>query len=125
MLVELHMRLTVFPLGALQNCLALLAEAEADGIVDISAMRQALQQHIDSQLLSPTPRPAEKRRPDNLTACAVCGQPAVIVPLNINDGTRSAGGATHAVQCQNRPAADQPWQNSHCGHTEYIVRGDK
>ena len=33
--------------------------------------------------------------------------------------------AAHAVQCQNRPATDQPWRDEMCGHTEYIVRGDK
>ena len=33
--------------------------------------------------------------------------------------------ATHAIQCQNRPATDQPWRNGMCGHTEYVVRGDR
>ena len=26
---------------------------------------------------------------------------------------------------QNRQATDQPWRDGMCGHTEYIVQGDK
>ena len=84
---------------------------------------------IDRELLSrqemaviPKPIPANRRRPDNIAVCSVCGKPAVIMPLTGSDWTADA---THAVQCQNRPAMDKPWLLQHCGHTEYIVLGDR
>ena len=67
------------------------------------------------------PSPASRRRVDNLTTCPVCGSPAVIEPLTPADRTPTA---THAIQCQNRPATDRPWIDGMCGHTEYIVRGE-
>jgi len=66
--------------------------------------------------------PAPRRHPDNITTCRVCGKPAVIMPLSLTD--RSVF-ATHAIQCQNRPAKDRPWQDGMCGHTEYITKGNE
>jgi len=116
------MRLKIFTLGMLQNCLALLAEADADGITENAVLRQMLQQYIAAQQAEPTVTAGMKRRPDNITVCSVCGRPAVIMALAAHDRTTAA---THAIQCQNRPATDQLWDSTHCGHTEYILRGGK
>jgi len=73
------------------------------------------------------PRAVErgKRRPDNITTCSVCGKAAVIVPVNTDRKTRISGDYTHGIQCQNRPATDQPWRDGMCGHTEYVVWRDR
>lgn len=119
--MDMLMNLGAFRKSDLQNCLALLTIAEADGITDARFLRQRIQNHIDQQHRSTAVMAAKyRRRPDNITICKVCGKPAVIVPLARTDRTTDA---THAIQCQNRPAADKPWRDGMCGHTEYIVRG--
>lgn len=103
----------------LQNCQMLLTMAESNGIVDVRFLRQKIQRHIDNQRRVGSVQAARYRRSlDNITICSVCGSPALIVPLEKGDRTTSA---THAVQCQNRPAIDKPWRDGMCGHTEYIA----
>ena len=118
-------------MSELQNIQHLLVRLESDGITDISIARKRIADYMATSLLklktaarkSPgAVRTAPRRRPDNLTICSACGAPAVIIPLVEADRTPTA---THAVQCQNRPATDQPWRNGMCGHTEYVVRGEK
>jgi len=107
----------------LQNIRALLLEAQAAG-QPISAIIATIDAAIERYMPAGEPRmaPAKRRRPDNLTTCKICGKPAVIVPLSPADRTETAN---HAIQCQNRPATDQPWRDGMCGHTEYIMRGDR
>jgi len=117
-----------YNLGTLQALAGLLLKAKREGM-SIDTMIYELNDHIDKRSAAATesreasPRQPGKYRPDNMVHCSVCGLMALIVPLNINPATKVPGGYTHAVQCQNRPATDQPWQDKHCGHTEYIVRG--
>ena len=115
-------RLEVYSYRDLQNTRALLQEAAAAGQT-IPEMIAAIDTALGRYLPAGEPRiaPAKRRRPDNLTTCKICGKPAVIVPLVPADRTLTA---THAIQCQNRPAKDQPWRDGMCGHTEYIVRGE-
>ena len=118
------MELTSYKLRDLQNLQTIIATVIADaGDIEIlaAAVDDELARRINSIFIS-FPTPAVRRRPDNLTTCSICGSPAVIVPLSRAD--RSVD-ATHAIQCQNRPATDQPWRDGMCGHTEYAVRGDK
>ena len=113
----------VYNLRDLQNTRALLQEANVAGQT-IPAIIAAIDTVLGRYMPPGEPRltPSNRRRPDNLTTCKICGQPAVIVPLANIDRTTTA---THVVQCQNRPATDQPWRDGMCGHTEYIVRGDR
>jgi len=108
----------------LQNFRSLLAVAIEENR-DLHALAATVNTELDSRLQMMevvTPTPASSRRPDNIAVCSICGKPAVIMPLTGSDWTADA---THAVQCQNRPAMDKPWLLQHCGHTEYIVLGDR
>jgi len=116
----------VFSVRDRQNFMAMLNIAEAAAITDIRFVRTAIQSSIDRQRATEARGPGRYNRPrllrpDNLTTCSACGKPAVIVPLSQTDRTATS---THAIQCQNRPATDQPWRDGMCGHTEYIVRGN-
>ena len=116
--------LSIYNIRDLQNLQPLLTDAINDG-GDLKTISDTLATELSSRLQSltvTTPAPAARRRSDNITTCPACGSPAVIVPLAPADRTPSA---THAVQCQNRPAIDRPWRDGMCGHTEYIVRGNK
>ena len=118
------MRLNPYTTRDLQTIAAVLADA-ATANINLSGLSAAVATELmarSQDLAVSSPSPASRLRPDNLTTCAVCGKPAVIVPLSRVD--RSVD-ATHAIQCQNRPATDHPWRDGMCGHTEYIVRGDK
>jgi len=114
-------------LSSLQSLLILVDQAITTRET-IESFRSALASEVDIRIgaitdgAAPVIRASRRRRPDNVVTCAVCGSSAVIVPLPPAD--RSAT-ATHAIQCQNRPATDQPWRDGMCGHTEYIVRGDR
>ncbi|KKR35961.1 MAG: hypothetical protein UT69_C0038G0003 [Candidatus Yanofskybacteria bacterium GW2011_GWE1_40_10] len=95
----------------LQNFRSLLAVAIEENR-DLHALAATVNTELDSRLQMMevvTPTPASSK-------------PAVIMPLTGSDWTADA---THAVQCQNRPAMDKPWLLQHCGHTEYIVLGDR
>jgi len=117
------MDLSIYSSRDLQNMRAILGAA-ADAHADLATIASAVRQEMETRqtgMAVASPRPAHRRRPDNLTACQVCGSPAVIVSLAGADRTPNA---THAIQCQNRPATDQPWREGMCGYTEYIVRGN-
>ncbi|MFZ3045711.1 MAG: hypothetical protein WA151_07335, partial [Desulfatirhabdiaceae bacterium] len=108
----------------MQNMRAILQSAIVAGIDIVT-----LESLIDAKIVSlrrvlPASQSftASRLQPDNITTCKICGKPAIIVPIPRADLTHTA---THAIQCQNRPATDQPWRDGMCGHTEYIVRGDK
>ncbi|KGO33205.1 hypothetical protein JT06_15835 [Desulfobulbus sp. Tol-SR] len=108
----------------IQNFRGLLVSAQVAGL-DLVLLTKEIDIELASRsesLIVSAAKPATRHRPDNIIACAICGKPAVIVPLPIADRTKTA---THAIQCQNRPATDQPWSEGMCGHTEYIVRGNK
>ena len=118
------MGLKLFSLRDLQNLQAMITAVKNDG-GDLQDIGSQLEAELASRLqflTAPAPSPAVRRRPDNLTSCSVCGSPAVIIPLSPADRSSIA---THAVQCQNRPATDHPWRSGMCGHTEYIVRGER
>ena len=112
----------------LQNFLSLLNQFESEGVTDVRFMRQRIENHIQSQSWATTraaPYQSSNRPADNYTTCAICGAPAVIMPVNTTPANQVPGGATHAIQCQNRPTKDNPWLPSHCGHTSYIIKGDE
>jgi hypothetical protein len=113
---------SAFSVAELQRFSAMLSQCERVGITDIRIVRQRTSEYIARRTIAVPARPARRRQPDNITPCPVCGKPAVIVPLPLPDRSPIA---THAIQCQNRPATDKPWRDGMCGHTEYIVRGDK
>lgn len=114
--------LTAFDWRTIQACRMMLAQAAASGAVTIVEALAALDAGLDTALPStPMKTSKTKRRTDTIVTCSVCGKSAVIVPLSRHDRT---GTATHAIQCQNRPAKDQPWRDGMCGHTEYIMRGE-
>ena len=118
------MKFDIYSLRDLQNLQSLLITVKQVG-GNSDTLFDAVNRELDSRLqsisLTPT-TPTFRRRPDNITTCSVCGKSAIVVPLSSTDRTNTA---THAIQCQNRPAKDQPWLAGMCGHTEYIVRGDK
>jgi hypothetical protein len=114
--------LTAFSVAELQQFLAWISQCERAGVTDIRFVRQRTAEYIDQRMIASSARKSKRLRPDNITVCAVCGKPAIIIPLSLPDRTSTA---THAVQCQNRPTTDRPWRNGMCGHTEYIVRGEK
>jgi hypothetical protein len=116
------MRLDAYSTSALQHTSAVCHAAIAAGITDVVTLAATIAANINSRVSIQHPRYAASSRPDNLTICQVCGKPAVIVPLSQADSSVSA---THAIQCQNRPATDQPWCDGMCGHTEYVIRGSK
>jgi len=108
----------------IQNFRSLLVSAQTAGLDLISLTKEVdieLASRSESLIVSAA-KPATRHRPDNITTCSVCGKSAIVVPLSSTDRTNTA---THAIQCQNRPAKDQPWRDGMCGHTEYIVRGDR
>lgn len=113
--------LAAHKISDLQNFRSMLVSNIEAGISDASAIIALIDQRLGSFQVS-VPRPATTHRSDNLTTCTICGKPAIVVPLSIADRTQTA---THAIQCQNRPAKDQPWRDGMCGHTEYIMRGDR
>jgi hypothetical protein len=118
------MLLTPYSIRELQTIAAIVADAVAHHL-DLQSLSVAITAELASRstdLAVSTPRPADRRHPDNLTVCQVCGSPAVIVPLTKVDRTATA---THAIQCQNRPATNQPWRDGMCGHTEYVVRSER
>ena len=104
-----------------QHCISMLNIFEGLGITDIRFVRQSLQRDIDAKYTA-TIKKSKKYQPDNITSCSACGKSAIVVPLSSTDRTNTA---THAIQCQNRPATDRPWRDGMCGHTEYIVRSDR
>lgn len=111
-----------YSLRDLQNMKALLHDAVATGQA-ISAIIVAIDTAIGHFMpVSDQPISPKHRRSDNAVTCSICGGAVVIVPLVSADCTKFA---THAIQCQNRPATDQPWRDGMCGHTEYILRGNK
>ena len=118
------MNLKLYSLRDLQNLQAMMDDVKNDGgdFLDIASQLEAELASRMQTMSMTLPTPATRRRPDNIATCAVCGGPAVIVPLSRADRSPAA---THAIQCQNRPAKDQPWRDGMCGHTEYIVRGDR
>jgi len=121
--MDMLINIEVYNLRDLQNTRALLQAANAAGQTipaTITVIDTAISRYIPAGELHITP--TKRRRPDNITTCSVCGGSAVIVPLASADRNPCA---SHAIQCQNRPATDQPWRAGMCGHTEYIVRGDK
>jgi hypothetical protein len=116
--------LSIYNIRDLQNLQPLLTDAINDG-GDLKTISDTLATELSSRLQSltvTTPAPAARRRSDNITTCPACGSPAVIVPLSRADRSPAA---THAIQCQNRPRTDQPWLAGMCGHTEYLVRGER
>ena len=113
--------LTAFSVKDNQNCMAILNVFESTGVTDIRFVRQRLQSAIDSKYAMTVTR-SGRYKSDNITTCGLCGGPAAILPLKKSDRSPTA---THAIQCQNRPANDQPWQDGMCGNTEYIVQGDR
>jgi len=117
------MNSNVFSVRDLQNTKSLLQSELDSGASLLDVIAKIDVALISSGRFTEEPRisPTQQRRPDNIIKCSVCGKLAVIVPLDRGDMTTTA---THAIQCQNRPATDQPWRDGMCGHTEYIVRGD-
>ena len=101
----------------LQNMLSLMNQCESVGVTDIRFVRERLQRHISAGRLSDA-RKINKFKSENIVKCKECGGPAIVVPLDKTTATH-----THAIQCQNRPATDQPWRDGMCGHTEYIFKG--
>jgi hypothetical protein len=121
--VEVLMRFDQYSARDLQNLLAVVRTVDPGmDMATISTMIETELSGRKRDLPISSPSPAARRRPDNLTTCPVCGSPAVIVPLYRGDWSVDA---THAIQCQNRPAIDRPWRDGMCGHTEYIVRGER
>ena len=120
------------PFAHVQSAKLIVDGAIASGDT-LEGLRRKLSARTDQVVAGVTggneqhPRPVDrgKRRPDNIATCSLCGKPAVVVPVNIDQKTRAGESYTHAIQCQNRPATDQPWQDGMCGHTEYVVRGRK
>ena len=108
-----------FRISDLQNFRSVLAQCIAKGIHDAEAIDVIIGNYLALSQQPGNVIPAGKRRPDNVIVCAICGKSAVILPLSQQDRTKTA---THAIQCQNRPATDHPWRSGMCGHTEYIVR---
>jgi|GEM_PF-4812039 len=118
------MELSVYNNRDLQTMAGLLTLALRDGL-DLQVVTAAVNAELGTRMKSlpiTPPKPAKQSQPDNVTVCPVCGKPAIILALSRTDRTPTA---THAIQCQNRPATDQPWSEGMCGHTEYIVRGNK
>ena len=109
-----------YSLALLQNFRSLVSQLRNDEITDLTDIENLITSKLSNYNIKVTPD--VRKLPDNITTCSVCGKSAVIVSLGRADRTKTA---THAIQCQNRPATDQPWRNGMCGHTEYIVRGDK
>lgn len=112
--------LTAFSHRDLQNFRAIQAVFATAGITDPARMDAEIDAIMTSRAGAVSR--SDRRHPDNVTTCSICGKSAVIVPLSAKD--RSAT-ATHAVVCNNRPAKDQPWCDGMCGHTEYIVQGER
>lgn len=114
------LKLDSFTIAQLQNFRSMLSAVKMAGITDIAAVDALIEQQLSGY--STVVTSTAPRRSDNVTACTVCGGPAVMVPLNRADRTASA---THAIQCQNRPSTDHPWRDGMCGHTEYVVRSER
>jgi len=112
--------LTALSYRDLQNMAVILRTFATCDAVAAAIEAEINSRHHDHPLSAISPAP--RRHPDNITTCRVCGSQAIIVPLARQDRTAES---THAAQCQNRPATDQPWLPNHCGHTEYIVWGDR
>jgi len=112
--------LNSFNLNQLQTVKAVLNVCLSSGVDNILSVINSIDDKLSKY--SSNISPANRRRPDNIIKCKLCGSPAVIVPLPPGDRTPTA---THAIQCQNRPVTDQPWCDGMCGHTEYIVRGER
>ena len=116
------MSLHAFSLRDKQNAMAILSIFEAKGVIDSRFVRASIQRDIDNRFLSSAKASGKYRRGDR---CSICGKVAIVVEVNTTEANAIPGSFTHAIQCQNRPASDQPWLPTHCGHTEYIVMGDK
>jgi len=118
------MNLSIYKFSELQNFISILEQFNAIKITDARVICATISAHI-SVGKNVYVQPAGKRRPDNLIKCLRCGNSAMIIPVNSGPGDKIAGEFTHAIQCQNRPATDQPWLAGMCGHTEYLVRGER
>ena len=112
--------LNIFRVADLQHVVTVLAMFEGAGVSDVQEIKQKINTHLMGKFAANS-RPGEKIRPDNLTACVVCGETAITIPVNTNRGNKIGGNFTHVIQCQNRPVTDAAWGNEHCGHSEYVV----
>lgn len=118
------MSLSVFSGRDLQNVRAILHGAVETGL-NVEGVFMAIDRELKSRQVTavpPEPSPTNRHKSDNITTCSACGKVAVIVPLVGKDRSTTA---THAIQCQNRPATDHPWRDGMCGYTEYIIRGER
>jgi len=115
-------KMASYTLSQIQHAAGLCQIVMTNGVVSLSEAITILNTVANDRLSPSTVTSANKRHPDNIVPCSICGSPTVILPLSPSDCTLLA---THAIQCQNRPASDKPWQDGMCGHTEYIVRGWK
>lgn len=117
------MDLSTYSIRDLQTTSSLLAAAEKKGI-GISVLSSSISNEISARTqpirIADAAKSQDRKRATN--TCPLCGSPAVVVPLAKADRSPTA---THALQCQNRPATDSPWRDGMCGHTEYIVRGGR
>ena len=118
------MDLSAYRLRDVQNIRSILNDAKSEAL-SIDQLIEILDVTVSVELgdVSVTKQHRDRLSPG--TVCSVCGKSTVIVLVNTNPGNRVGDQFTHAIQCQNRPGAGQKWKNGMCGHTEYIVRGNK
>jgi hypothetical protein len=121
------MNLTSFDYAHIQHFMTFLILAENEGITDLRVLQEILNRdsaYLRRQEVRRVYKYNKKERGSYLQ-CGKCGSLAITVPVNTGNGDRIEGGYTHALQCQNRPKGDNPWQPSHCGHTEYFIGASK
>lgn len=81
-------KLGVFSRSDLQNCLQLLNEFEADGVVDIRFVRQRLYEHISAG--SMVVKVAARKEKRSARKCPSCGR-GVLLPVASIDGLYRIG----------------------------------
>jgi hypothetical protein len=116
--MDLLMNISAYNLRDLQNLKSLLTAAMREKMT-VERLMSFVEKTI-SEAVAEQQKGEQKGLPTG-SVCSECGGPAIKTPVNTTPGNQVDGPWTHAVQCQNRPAKDNPWLPKHCGHTDYLV----